>query len=101
MENERTPEAKYMKAYHLLIHGDVQGVGYRSWIVREAEKLHIVGWVKNCEEDIVEAVVQGEEEQVKQIVERCKKGPEVAWVENVEVTEKPIDKDLFVFEVIY
>lgn len=90
-----------MKAYHLLITGDVRGVGYRSWMKREAETLHIVGWVKNREDESVEAVVQGEEESIKKIVELSKKGPEVAWVENVEVSEKPVDKDLFVFEVIY
>jgi acylphosphatase len=90
-----------MKSFHLLIQGDVVGVGYRSWMVREAEKLHIVGWVKNRQDKMVEAVVQGEEESVKKIVELCKKGPDVAWVERVEVTEKPVDKDLFLFQVVY
>jgi len=90
-----------MKQFHLLITGDVMGVGYRSWMKREAEMLHIAGWVKNREDESVEAVVQGEEESIKKIVELSKKGPEVAWVENVEVSEKPVDKDLFVFEVIY
>jgi len=70
-------------------------------MVREAEKFHIVGWVKNRDDGTVEAVVQGEDERVQQIIERCKKGPEVAWVENVEVTEKPVSADIFRFEVIY
>jgi len=90
-----------MKQFHLIIEGDVVGVGYRSWMVREAERLNIVGWVKNRQDKTVEAVVQGEEESVKKIIELCKKGPDVAWVERVEVTEKPIEKDLFLFEVVY
>jgi len=90
-----------MKCFHLIIKGDVVGVGFRGWMKREAEKLSIVGWVKNRQDRAVEAVVQGEEESVKKIVELSKKGPDVAWVEKIEVTEKPVDKDLFVFEMIY
>jgi len=90
-----------MKQFHLLITGDVMGVGYRSWMKREAETLHIVGWVKNRKDNMVEAVVQGEGEQVKRMIELCKKGPEVAWVEKVEVTEKPVDNNLESFTVVY
>ncbi|HCM81974.1 MAG: Acylphosphatase family protein [Candidatus Gottesmanbacteria bacterium GW2011_GWA2_44_17] len=90
-----------MKQYHLIITGDVQGIGYRSWIKREAQRLDIAGWVKNREDGSVEAVVQGEKKHVEQILERAKKGPEVAWVEKVIVTEQPVEKNLFTFEVIY
>jgi len=90
-----------MKQFHLIIEGDVVGVGYRSWMVREAEKLHIVGWVKNRQDQVIEAVVQGEEEQVKNMIELCKKGPDVAWVESVVNTERPVDNNLETFTVIY
>lgn len=88
-----------MKQFHLLIQGDVQGVGFRSWVRREAQKLHLVGWVKNREDESVEVVAQGTETDVQHMTELCKKGPEVAWVEKVEVREESVDKDLFVFEV--
>jgi len=90
-----------MKQFHILIQGDIQGIGFRSWIKREAEKLHIVGWVKNREDGTVEAVVQGDGENVKKIIDLSKKGPEVAWVESVTVTENPINPDLLLFEVVY
>ena len=90
-----------MKNFHLLIQGDVVDIGYRSWMMREAERLHIVGWVKNRQDRAVEAVVQGEEENVKKIVELCKKGPDVAWVEKVTITEQPVDKFFFTFEMVY
>ena len=90
-----------MKCVQLLIQGYVVGVGYRSWMKMKAETLHIVGWVKNREDNAVEAVVQGEGEQVKRMIELCKKGPEVAWVEKVEVTEKPVDNNLESFTVVY
>ncbi len=90
-----------MKQFHILIQGDVQGLGFRSWMKREAKELGIVGWVKNRKDGKVEAIVQGEEKSVEKIVELCKKGPEIAWVENVEVTDQPVAKDLFTFRVVY
>lgn len=90
-----------MKQYHLFIIGDVIGVGYRSWMKREASKLGIVGWVKNRDDQAVEAVVQGEDKNVQDIIALCKKGPTVAWVEKVEVREEPVDLHLIEFEVIY
>jgi len=89
------------KQYRLLITGDVVGIGYRSWMKREAQNLGVVGWVKNREDKTVEAVVQGEEKETQEMLEKAKKGPEVAWVESVSVTEQPVDKDLMGFEVIY
>jgi len=91
----------YMKNYHLLIQGDVVGVGFRSWMKREANILQIVGWVKNREDDTVEAVIQGKDNLVLTLLEKAKKGPEVSWVQDVVITENPVDRNLFAFEVIY
>lgn len=90
-----------MKNYHLLISGDVVGVGYRAWMQREADKLHIVGWVKNREDKAVEAVIQGDEAKIQTLISLCRKGPEVAWVESVVPTEQPVDENLLGFEVVY
>lgn len=68
---------------------------------REAEKLHISGWVKNRKDGIVEAVVQGKEENVRAIIALCRKGPEVAWVSHVEEREVPVLQELFNFQVVY
>jgi len=89
------------KQYYLIITGDVQGIGYRSWMKQEAQNLGVMGWVKNREDKTVEAVVQGEEETVAEMLEKAKKGPEVAWVERVEIREQPVDKELMMFEVVY
>lgn len=74
-----------MKRAHLFIYGDVIGVGFRVWVVRNARELGLTGWVRNTDDGLVEAVCEGDEEKVKEMIERCKKGPEVAWVEKVEV----------------
>lgn len=42
-----------MKRARLVIFGDVQGVGFRAWAVRQAKELGLVGWVKNREDDTV------------------------------------------------
>ena len=52
----------FMKRIHLIISGDVQGVGYRAWTKRQAKDLGIVGWVKNREDKAVELVGEGEEQ---------------------------------------
>ena len=78
---------------HVLIYGDVTGVGFRAWTYRIALELGLSGWVRNADRGIVEAVFVGKKEVVEDMIERCRKGPEVAWVEKVkteweEATEK-------------
>lgn len=90
-----------MKSFQLHIQGNVQGVGFRSWVRREADKLNIVGWVKNREDGGVEALIQGDALSIHTLIELCKKGPEVAWVEQVIITEQPVDDSLLTFQVVY
>lgn len=68
---------------HVTIFGDVIGVGFRSWAVTNAVELKLTGWVKNTPEKSVEAVFEGADEQVREMVDRCHNGPDVAWVEKV------------------
>jgi acylphosphatase len=89
------------KSMHLVISGDVQGLGYRAWMRREAQRIGIVGWVKNRQDGGVEAVIQGEEEDVKKLIEKAKLGPDVAWVERVDANEQSVDGNLLTFEVVY
>ncbi len=82
-----------VKQAHLYIKGDVIGVGFRAWTRMMAKKVGVGGWVRNVYDKPeifgvhggVEAVVQGEEEKVKEMIELLKKGPETAHVEEVEV----------------
>ena len=92
---------RFMKNVHLIIQGDVQGIGYRSWMKNECKKLGLTGWVKNREDGTVEAVVQGDADAVAEIIEKSEKGPEVAWVEKVTTEEQPTDNNLVTFTVVY
>lgn len=70
---------------HVRVSGRVQGVFFRSETRDKAVKLGITGWVRNLSDGRVEAVFEGEEERVKEIIEFCKRGPPGAKVTSVEV----------------
>ncbi len=80
----------FMFCLTLKIYGSVQGVGFR-WRAREkAKKLGLVGYVKNLSDGTVELVAEGEEEQLKKMLEYCKIGPWFAHVEMVEEEWKSV-----------
>jgi acylphosphatase len=70
----------------LRIRGLVQGVGFRYWLQREAQRLGIAGWVRNRRDGSVEAVVSGPAVAVTAIVAMSHRGPPSARVDDVEVT---------------
>ena len=72
-----------LKRIHIIISGRVQGVFFRHNIKKLALKLGITGWVKNTADRKVEAVAEGEEEKISQLLAFCKKGPLMASVEKV------------------
>ncbi len=82
-----------LKQVHVYIKGDVIGVGFRAWTKIQAKVHSVNGWVRNCFEksDVfgpgggVEALFQGEEENVHKIIEVVKRGPPVSRVDNVEI----------------
>ena len=71
---------------HLVIRGLVQGVWFRGSMQREARRLGVVGWVRNCEDGSVEAEVAGTREAVEALVAWSHHGPSGAQVRNVTVT---------------
>ncbi|MFV5513314.1 acylphosphatase [Acinetobacter gerneri] len=57
-----------MKTIKLIIHGRVQGVGYRRWFEQNAQNFALVGYVKNLENGDVEAVIQGPEADLQAMI---------------------------------
>ena len=70
----------------LVIRGLVQGVFYRESMRQEAARLEVTGWVRNCRDGSVEAVVSGTPEAVDAIVAWSRRGPADARVSGVDVT---------------
>ena len=73
-----------MRRVHVMVHGMVQGVGYRDWMVREARRLGLSGWVRNRADGGVEAVVAGPEPAVQALLTACRRGPLLARVDSLE-----------------
>jgi acylphosphatase len=79
-----------MNRVHLFISGFVQGVGFRAFVSQYALELGLAGWVKNTLAGGVEAVFEGPEKSLKQIIVLCRQGPAAGRVSSVEVFwEKP------------
>jgi acylphosphatase len=70
------------------IYGFVQGVGFRFAVQRAASSRDVSGWVRNRPDGAVEAVFEGEPQDVEALVDFCRRGPRGADVERVEVEEE-------------
>ena len=72
----------------VIVHGRVQGVGFRYSVASAAQSRRIAGWVSNRQDGSVEAVFEGEPEAVESLVRFCRDGPRGAVVDRVEVAEE-------------
>ena len=91
-----------MKEIHLKVYGRVQGVFFRQSCVARANELGVLGWVKNCSDGTVEALCQGDQDQIERMLDWLSLGPQNAYVETVRVLfEKDCTKRLEGFNIIY
>jgi len=72
-----------MKSSHVVISGRVQGVGFRDWLVGEARRLGLDGWVRNVGDDKVEALLAGDSAAVEECLRACRRGPPAAAVAQI------------------
>ena len=72
------------------VRGVVQGVGYRWFVVREAGRLELSGWVANHPDDSVRVVAEGPRRDLAALLERLEQGPAGAWVERVLPAWMPV-----------
>ena len=86
---------------HLIISGRVQGVWYRASTKQRAEQLGITGWVKNTHDGHVEAVFEGEEEIVQNMIKWCWKGSPHAIVNDVKIISQKTNNIFENFSIKY
>ena len=72
---------------NLRIFGQVQGVYYRESLRQQAEMLGVSGWVRNRRDGSVEAMLQGAPLAVEAAIAWCRRGPDRARVERVEIAD--------------
>jgi len=89
------------KRVHVLISGRVQGVWYRATTKQKAEQLGINGWVKNTSDGNVEAVFEGNEDLVDQMVKWCYEGSELSKVNNIQVKSEKHTGEFKDFKIAY
>jgi acylphosphatase len=71
-----------------IVHGMVQGVGFRYSAQREADRLGVSGWVRNRADGTVEAEVEGDERDVAAMLDWLASGPSGADVRDLDVEER-------------
>jgi acylphosphatase len=76
-----------MVVKHLHIFGMVQGVGYRYSMFYAAQNLGVTGWVRNCTDGSVEAMVEGPPEKVEEFIKWAGQGPSLCAVKKVDVAD--------------
>ena len=74
---------------HMIVHGEVQGVFYRAATKEKAEQLGLTGWVRNNEDETVEAVFEGPLNKLEELLQWCHVGPEYAQVDFIESDFQP------------
>jgi len=72
----------------VIVHGRVQGVGFRYSLARQAQSRGVTGSAANRPDGAVEVVLEGEPEAVESLVRWCEAGPRGAAVERVEVVDE-------------
>jgi acylphosphatase len=89
-----------MIARRVVVHGRVQGVGYRDAMCEAARGARAQGWVRNRLDGTVEALIQGEPAAVEALVAWCRRGAPAARVASVVVHEVGVDDSLVGFVVV-
>jgi len=85
-----------VKRVHVVVSGRVQGVFFRATCARLAREAGLNGYVRNVPDGRVEAAFEGPDAAVDRLVDWCRRGPERAAVEAVDVIEeRPAGETMF------
>ena len=79
-----------MRAKQIIVHGKVQGVGFRYFVQHVAKKLGLTGSVRNCPDLTVEIIVEGDAAEIERLIEEVREGPPLSWVQRVDVIDIPV-----------
>jgi len=86
---------------HIFVSGRVQGVFFRHYTKKKAQELGVFGWVRNLEDDRVEAVFEGEKEKVEEMIAWSKRGPFLAKVNGIDIKWQEYQGEFENFEIRY
>jgi acylphosphatase len=86
---------------HVFVRGTVQGVYFRQNTKQVATRHNVSGWVRNLPDGRVEAIFEGNEMDVNEVIEWCHVGPPKAKVDDVSVKFEKYAGEFSSFEVNY
>lgn len=89
-----------IEAFKISVRGRVQGVYYRTSAKIQAEKLMLLGYVRNEKDGSISMVAQGEIQNLNTFIEWCKNGPQLAKVSDIEFCNVTVN-ELETFEIKY
>lgn len=76
-----------MSAIQIIVHGRVQGVGFRAFVAGEARRRRLSGWVRNRRDGTVEAVLAGDDDTLAAMRAACGEGPPGARVDRLDMAD--------------
>ena len=76
-------------AKHIIIHGRVQGVGFRYFVQHVGDRMGLTGDVRNCPDSTVEIIVEGDSGGIADFIKEVEKGPPLARVTRVDIVDIP------------
>ena len=85
----------------ILVTGKVQGVFFRQALKVVAKKNNVLGWVRNLPDKRVEAILEGDDKYVNQVIEWARIGPANSHVDDIEVSNEEFKNEFSTFEVLY
>jgi acylphosphatase len=74
---------------HAVVEGYVQGVGYRMFVIEQARRLDICGWVRNRSDGTVEVTAEGQRDDLSELLRMLREGPHLGTVSNVDTRFSP------------
>jgi acylphosphatase len=77
-------------AKHIIVHGRVQGVGFRYFVQNIGNRLGLTGNVSNCPDSTVEIIVEGDRRAIEAFIEEVRKGPSPSRVQRIDSNDVPV-----------
>ena len=84
-----------MKQIRFVVYGLVQGVGFRQFVYRKANKLSLTGYVKNLPDGSVECLAMGTKEQLASLEQSMRRGPSFSRVDSITSTQEQIPQAIY------
>ena len=86
---------------HVIVEGRVQGVFFRAETRQAAHLYHLTGWVRNLPDGSVEAVFEGESDDVEKMITWCRQGPPHAVVKKADISREEYRGEFDTFSITY